>query len=94
MSRKLRRAGEQSTVAFAQLHPFDGEQWPGEPGLQFGDRRLHGVRGPDADDHHRDVGIAADEAGAASLAVRGAVDAEEHCGAGEPVAVQPSQTAR
>ena len=82
------RGAEQLPVAFADTHPFQGEQRPAEQGAEFGQDAGDLRPGADGDDHHRDVGVSAEEPGAFPVAVRGAVNSEQCGGAGDAAAVQ------
>ncbi len=58
---------------------------------EFGELTEHGVHlgtGPEPDDHERYLGVAAEEPGASTLPVRGAVHSEEHGGPREAALVQ------
>ncbi len=83
-----RRPRQQPTVAFAHLNALDGCQRLVQHRFQLGQHLLHLGCGADSDEHDRHVDVAAEEPGAAALTVHGAVDAEKHRRAGEPVSVQ------
>ena len=86
--RQLLRTREKLTVAFTQSDSFHSQQRVGHQGGEFGCGGGHLRHRADADDHQRNVDIAAEEAGAVALAMRSAVDAEKHYGAGKSVPMQ------
>ena len=86
--RQPMRPPEQLAAPFAYPHPLDGQQRPRCDGAELGDHRGNLRRGPDRDDHQRNVDIAAEESSPVTLAVRGAVDTQKDCTTGESLSIQ------
>ncbi len=76
--RKLMRLGQQFAVALADTHAFEGQQGFGQKPAQLRDDS--GDLGPfaDGEDHHRHIGVAAEDTSSEPAALTGAVHAE-HC---------------
>jgi hypothetical protein len=85
---QLGRGGEQKAVPLADANAFQGEQRALQQRAEFNQDAADPLPGADGDDHHRDLGVPAEERGPFAAAVRGAVDAEQCGGAVEAAALQ------
>ena len=77
------RARQQPTVTLAHLHPLGGDEGPVRQVDQIRHGLAHMVRTSHGDDHQRHIAVATEEVGPAAFAAKGAVDPEQHAGAGE-----------
>jgi hypothetical protein len=84
----LFRVVDELPVALAYANPLQGEQRPPHQAAQLGEHRADPVAGVYRDDHHQDLGVAAEELSALAAAVRGPVDSRQDGGAGDAAAVQ------
>ncbi|OOK84591.1 hypothetical protein BZL29_0845 [Mycobacterium kansasii] len=86
--RQLLWAAQQLAVAFAQPHPFDGQQRVGHEAGEVDSGGRHLRNRTDGNDHQWNIDVAAEEARPETFAVCRAVDTEKHCGSGESVPIQ------
>jgi hypothetical protein len=82
------RGGEALAVAFADADALEGEQRAVKQRAELGQDPADLLAWADGDDHHRDLGVPAEEGRPFAAAVRGAVDAEQCGGAVDASAVQ------
>ncbi len=85
---QLGRGGEQGAVPLAEADAFQGKQRPLQQRAEFGQHAADPPGRADGDDHHRDLGVPAEERGPFAAAVRGAVHAEQCGGPVEAATVQ------
>ena len=80
--------GQAPAVALAHAHALEREQRLGQQRAQLGQRRGDPLARADGHDHQRHLRVGGEEARAPALAARGAVDAQQHGGARDAVAMQ------
>ena len=87
-SGQLVRAREQLSAALAQANPLEGEDGVAEQPAELREHVRDAFGRPDADDHHRHIGIACEEPCARATAPARPVDAQQDGRAGDSSAIQ------
>src|SRR6185312_8266983 len=80
--------GHVLAVPFADTDPLQGEQRAAQQRAELGQHPADLLARADRDDHHRDLGVPAEEGGPLAAAVCGAVHAEQRGGAVDAAPVQ------